>query len=107
MVSWLERGYAGSRFVDDAYTLVTKNSTRLTARNITFENMQVGTADRRLGYLNDGVGRRGDLRLRTLFHGLLGRTQINKSLHDGSPAFCGVRLSVTGLSISLIWDTRQ
>ena len=57
---------------------MTKNSTRLAGRDVALENMQICTADRRLGYLDDCVSGRGDFWLRTLFHGLLRRAQVKR-----------------------------
>ena len=54
---------AGADLVDDADALVAENAARLAGRHVAFEDVQVGAANRRLGDLDDRVGRRRDFRL--------------------------------------------
>ena len=56
---------------DDAYALMTEDAPRVTTRDFTFENVQVGPTNGRLGYLDDGVRRRHESRSRALFQGLV------------------------------------
>jgi hypothetical protein len=41
--------------IDDANALMAQNPSGVTARNVTFENVQVGAANRRLDDLDDSV----------------------------------------------------
>ena len=81
MVSRFERRHPRADFLDNADALVTENAAGLAGRNIALEDVQVGAANRRLGYFDDGIGGRRDFRLRTFLQGFLARSRINKGLH--------------------------
>ena len=78
-VSQLERCHNRPNLVDDAYAFVAQDAARLAARHVTLEDVQVGAADGRLGYLHDRVC--WDCRFRTLLRWFLSRTRIDESFY--------------------------
>ena len=102
MISCLECGNRRSDTLNDADALVTENASGLASRDVTFEDMQVGTADGRFGDLHDGVRRRGDLRLGTVLQGLLTRALINEGFHQacGCGADCWFRYRIESHCLS-------
>ena len=87
MVSRFERRHGRSDFLDDADAFVAQNATRLTGRDVALEDVQVGSADRRLGDFDDRVRGRLDVRLRMILQGFLARPQIHERFHR--PGCCG------------------
>ena len=85
VVSWFERGDGRPDLVDDADAFMAKNAARLTRRDVTLKNMQVGAADRCFRHPDDRVRGRRDFGFWTLFHGLLRRAQINECFHHCHP----------------------
>ena len=73
MVAGLERRHGRPDLLDDPDALVTEDPAGLAGRHVALEDVKVGAADRRLDYPDDRVCRRRDLRLRTIFEGLLRR----------------------------------
>ena len=76
-IARLERRDGGPNLFDDPDALVTQNTARLTAWEVTLEDVQVGAADCRFCYLDDSIGGRRDFRFWTLFQDFLLRAQIN------------------------------
>ena len=72
-VARLERRHSWPHGVDDAHALVTQDAAGLTTRDVTFEDMQVGAADRRLRYFDDGVRGLGDCRPWPIFESYIPR----------------------------------
>ena len=56
-VAGTECGDAGADGIDDADAFMAEDAARCAGRDVAFEDMQVGAADRRLRYLHDRVGR--------------------------------------------------
>ena len=73
MIAWLERRDGWPDPVNNANALMTENAAGLASRDVTLEDVQVGSANRRLYYFDDRVRHRSDFRLRTLFKGFLPR----------------------------------
>ena len=84
MIAGLEGSDADTDFVDDADAFMSKNAPRGGFRKVALQNMQISATDRRLGKLDESIGRRGDLRNRTILQGLLSRSLIHKSFHGSS-----------------------
>ena len=80
-VAGLKRGDAGADLIDHADALMTEDAAGRASRHVAFEDVQVGAADRRLDDLDDGIGRRSDFGIRTIFQGLLSRPVIDERLH--------------------------
>ena len=57
MIARLKTCHAGAGFGDDADAFMAQDASRRAARDIAFQDVQVGAADRGLGDLDDGVGR--------------------------------------------------
>ena len=70
MIARLERGHRGTDLLDDADAFVTKDRSRFAGRHVALQNMQIGSTNRRLYDLDDGVGGGSDPGLRTVFQGL-------------------------------------
>ena len=75
--------------IDYADALMTQDAAGRASRHVAFKNVQVGAADGRLDYFDNGIGRRGDVWLRTIFNGLLTRSLIDECLHGGLLG-CGI-----------------
>ena len=54
-------------------------------RHVALEDVQVGAADRGLGDLDDGVGRRLQLRHRPVLDGLASGPAVDECFHDAAP----------------------
>src|SRR5690349_4224961 len=81
MISRLERRDSRADIVNDADAFVTENTTRLASRHIPFEDMQVGSADRRTRDSHDGVGRMGNGRHRAIFQCAFPGAVIDERFH--------------------------
>ena len=68
MIARLERRDRGPNVVDYTHTFMTKNSAGLTRRDVTLEDVQVSSTDRRLRNPDNGVAGAGDFRLWTIFN---------------------------------------
>src|SRR5580700_11122811 len=68
-VTRLECRHGPANLVDDADTLVAENAPRLTRRDVSFEDVQVGAANCRFSDLDDRIRRRGNLRPGMVFEG--------------------------------------
>ena len=81
MVARLERRDGRADLVDDADALMAENAAGLAGRHVALEDVQVGAANCRFSDLDDRVGRRRDVRLRTVFQGFLARPLIDERFH--------------------------
>ena len=81
MISRLERRDGRANLVDDAYALMAQNAAGLASRDVTLEDVQVGSANRRLYYFDDRVRGRRDFRLWMVFQRFLARSSVNESFH--------------------------
>jgi hypothetical protein len=77
----MEGGNARPDGIDDANALVAKDASGCTGRDIAFQNVQVGPADRCLDDLHGRIAGRSELRLRTFLYSLLSWSTIYKRLH--------------------------
>ena len=90
MIPGLERRHGRPDLIDDPDALVTENPPGLAGRHVALQDVKVGTADCRLHYPDDRVCGRRDLRLRTIFEGLLARAPIDESFHRHWSLFPGL-----------------
>ena len=81
MIARLERRDGWPNLVDNANALMAQNAAGLASRDVTLEDVQVGSANRRLYYFDDRVRGRRDFRLWTLFKGFLARPPVNEGFH--------------------------
>ena len=80
-IAGVKRGDCRADLVDHADAFVTENAAGRAGRHVTLEDMQVGAADRGLDDFDDGIRRRGDLRLRTILDGFLAGSIVDEGLH--------------------------
>ena len=81
-----------------------EDAARRAGGHVALEDVQIGSADRRLDDLDDGVGRRGDLRLGTIFEGRLSGPLIDERFDDRAPL--GVRADIGDDPNNLDMDIR-
>jgi hypothetical protein len=81
MIARFERRDGWPDLVNNANTLMAQNAAGLSGRDVTLEDVQVGSANRRLYYFDDSVRGRSDFRLWTLFKGFLARPPVNEGFH--------------------------
>ena len=81
MVAHGETGDGGAHFGDDTDTFMPKDAPWRTTRHIALQDMEVGAAYRRLGNLDDGVGRRRQLRYGAVFQHFKAGSAIDKGFH--------------------------
>lgn len=65
----LEVGHTGSHFFDDSHAFVSQYPSGGDGRNVTFQDMEIGSANRRRRYSDDGICRRLNERLRFFLQG--------------------------------------
>ena len=68
-IAGMKPGDRRADFLDHSYAFMTQDATWRAGRHVAIENVQIGSADRRLDNLDDGIRRRGDFRLRPIFEG--------------------------------------
>ena len=90
-------GNAWPDLIDHSDALMAEDAARGTGWHVAFEDVQIGTADRRFDDFDDGVGGLGDLRHRPAFERLLSRSLVNKSFH-------GRAFFVKLIAVSLLGD---
>jgi hypothetical protein len=81
-VAGTETGDTGADAVHHPDAFVTENAAGLTRRHLPFENVQIGSANGRLGDLYDCIGRSGDGGHRSFLKRLLAGTLIDKRFHN-------------------------
>ena len=81
MIARFERCDGWPDLVNNTNALMAQNAAGLASWDVTLENVQVGSANRRLYYFDDRVRGRSDFRLRTLFKGFLARPPVNEGFH--------------------------
>jgi hypothetical protein len=59
-----------------------KNASGLTARDVAFQNVQIGAANGGSSHPNDRVRGRENIWLGAIFQGLLARASIDERFHD-------------------------
>ena len=67
MVAGLECSDRSASLFDDTNTFMAKDAPRRAAGHVAFEDVEIGTADRRLDDPNDDIGRSGELGPRAIF----------------------------------------
>jgi hypothetical protein len=82
MVTRHKRRACRSQLLDNAGAFMPQDAARLAPCDIALEDMQVGSANRCLGYSDDGVGGRHDFRLGALFEEFFPWPLINESFHS-------------------------
>ena len=60
-----------------------EDASRSTSRHVTFEDVEIRPADRRLDDFDDCIGLYGNIRLGTFVESFLSGSVIDKRLHDG------------------------
>jgi hypothetical protein len=73
--------HPGADLFDDADAFVAEYASGFAARHVAFKNMEVGTANRRLRYLDDRIGRLEYRRTRPFVERLLAGAVIHERLH--------------------------
>ncbi len=81
-VARLERRDAGADLVDDADAFVAENAARRAGRDVALEDVQVGAADGGLDDFDDGVARRADFGLGSLFERFFSGSVIDERFHE-------------------------
>ncbi len=82
MLARAEGGHARADAFHHPDAFVPEDPPRLAGRHITLEDMQIGSADRRLQDAYDGVAGPLDHGRRPLFQGLAARLLIDERLHQ-------------------------
>jgi hypothetical protein len=85
MVSRFEGRDAGAHCIDDPDTFVPEDAAGRAGWHVTFQYMQVRAADCRLHHLDDGVSRRLDFRLGTIFERFVPGSMVDKRFHGNVP----------------------
>ena len=91
----IERGDRSTNGLDDTHALVPEDPSWFAGRNVPFENVQIGSANRRLGDFDDGVRWHRNFRSRPFFEGLFPRPEVHKRLHAGDPCSFGCAASLS------------
>jgi hypothetical protein len=82
MIARSECSHCRSNLVDYTYSFVSEDSSRSTGWNIPLQDVQIGTANRGLGYPDDRIRCIRQSRFGSLFNLLVARPQIDQRFHD-------------------------
>jgi len=77
VIAFVKSRYGRSHRIDDAYTFMSKDAAWLTACDVALENMEIRTAYRSLQDLYDGIARRRNIGLGTVFKFLIVATFVD------------------------------
>lgn len=82
MIAWLEAGNAGPDTIHNSHALMAEDAARDTGGDVTFQDMEIGTADGCFGNSHDCVARHLKGWLGTVLQRLEARTAIDQRLHE-------------------------